>query len=99
MGFVRAGGDLFLMSLTKEVALGGGGLKFTRVMAGEYYADTPKGRYMIDHNWDGCSGCDHEHDHWLLTLSTGYRQAKELGKYRTLTDARIAATKDARRDE
>ncbi|WPH57847.1 hypothetical protein [Mycobacterium phage WXIN] len=72
--------------LTALVAIGSGGMKFTRVMAGEYFCDTAAGRYSIDHTVTGCDDCDHKHEYWKLTF---WRY--ELGRYPTLTDAKIAA--------
>ena len=68
-----------------------GGLKFHRVMAGEYYAELPGGRCTIDHRWEGCGECDHSHDWWHAELYRGpVRFPCWTAKCRTLTDAKIA---------
>ena len=73
-------------------------LKFTRVMAGEYFCDTERGRYEIDFTGYGCTdvSCDHWHEGWHLRLVRSLWGHEALGIYRTFTDAKIAATKHAR---
>lgn len=80
---------------TAPIAVGNGGLRFARVMAGEYYAEAPNGRYTIDYHETGCGDCDHSHRYWVLefyTKPSRYRRYPvHTWKCRTLTDARIAA--------
>lgn len=81
------------MSETETVALNGGGLPFTRVMPGEYFCDTPHGRYEIDQTAEWCTApdCDHGHQGWALELNQ-YGRRERIGRlHRTLTDAKIAA--------
>lgn len=75
----------------KAVALDGLGLKFTRIMAGEYFCDTEHGRYTAWQTTFDCRAprCNHEHTGWALTANGWAIGAL----YRTLTDAIIAATK------
>lgn len=78
---------------TETVALNGGGLRFTRVMPGEYFCDTPLGRYEIDQTAEWCSDpdCDHGHEGWALSLNSRGHRGRIGRLHRTLTDAKIAA--------
>jgi hypothetical protein len=57
------------------------GLRFRRVMAGEYRADTAGGTYHVWRYDDG----------WVVTFSPEYRVTVRLGYHRTMTAGRIAA--------
>ena len=82
-----------------QIVLGPGhvdGLRFVRVMAGEYTAAAPNGwTYEIYRKCDACTGCDHEHRCWLVVMIPTYGVRVEVARSRTLTDAKIAATEHA----
>lgn len=81
-------------AVTSRVCFGDGGqLLWTRVMGGEYRCDLTDCTYTIDHVWIGCD-CSGEM-RWRLQRHHGYQSWAELGDFRTLTDAKIAANIDA----
>ena len=84
--------------LTSRIVFGGDldGLRFRRVMAGEYVAQARNGwTYSIYRKCEGCTQCDHSHECWLAEMSPAYGVREEIGRFRTLTDARIAAAQHA----
>lgn len=85
--------------LANRIVFGAGyvdGLRFVRVMAGEYTATAPNGWvYEIYRKCDACTGCDHEHWCWLVVMIPAYGVRVEVTRCRTLTDAKVAATQHA----
>lgn len=88
-----------MSDLTYTIALGKGfvdGIRFVRVMGGEYRADLANGWvYTIYRHCEGCTACDHSHECWLVQMHPTYGVCIDVGRYRTLCDAKIGATAHA----
>jgi hypothetical protein len=86
-------------ALAHRIVVGQGyidGMRFVRVMAGEYRADLTNGwTYTIDRHCEGRTDCSHSHECWLAQLFPSYGVCIEVGRYRTLTEAKIGATQHA----